>query len=140
MKYFLVYLLLEILVSTKIASSIGALATLAEIVLSAIIGFALLAKTRLTLMQNFNSLKQGRMNADTFQNLNLWGVIAAFLLILPGFLGDIIALLLQFSSIRSLFSSKKQPLYEDRYTYHSHKRNHDEIIDVEVIDDHRALK
>ncbi len=140
MKYFLVYLILEMLISTKIASSIGVLATFAEIILSAIIGFVILANTRTTLMQNFNALKQGQMGVESFQKPNLLGVIAAFLLILPGFLGDIIAVLLQFSTIKSLFSSKRPTQNDEIHTYHYQKRNTDEIIDVEVIDDHHALK
>ena len=94
------------MVSVNIASSIGAFATFIELVVSAVLGVVLLANMRITLMQNLNALMQGEISIESFQRLNLWTIVGAILLILPGFLGDIVGLLLQFSSIVTLIASK----------------------------------
>ncbi|AFL68674.1 FxsA family protein [Sulfurospirillum barnesii] len=140
MKYFLIYLFLEVMVSVNIASVIGAFSSFIEIIFSAIIGFVLLANMRMTLMQNMNALMQGEISLESFERLNLWALFGAFLLILPGFLSDIVGLLLQFSAFATLMASKF--LHVNKQTPHfEHKRKHlkeEEIIDVEVIDDPHA--
>ena len=141
MKYFLIYLFLEVMVSVNIASAIGAVATFVELVVSAILGIILLANMRITLMQNLNALMQGEISLESFQRLNLWTIVGAILLILPGFLGDIVGLLLQFSSIVTLFVSKFLHVKdEDNSTQYFKQGKEDEIIDVEVIDDTNHLK
>ena len=128
------------MVSVNMASAIGAVATFAELVLSAVIGLILLANMRITLMQNLNALMQGEISIESFQRLNLWTIVGAILLILPGFLGDIVGLLLQFSSIVTLFVSKFFHDKEEKPPHHFRQGNEDEIIDVEVIDDNHRLK
>ena len=140
MKYFLIYLFLEVMVSVNAASAIGAVATFGELVLSALIGFILLANMRVTLMQNLSALMQGEISIESFQRLNLWTIVGAILLILPGFLGDMVGLLLQFSSIVTLFVSKFLHDKEENPPHHFRQGNEDEIIDVEVIDDTNHLK
>lgn len=138
MKYFLIYLFLEVFVSVNIASSIGAFATFAEIVFSGILGILLLVNFRVTLMQNLNALMQRQISVDAFQRLNLWSIVGALLFILPGFLGDIVALLLQFSFITTLFASKVLHVKEEEGVPSSFKQGkNSEIIDVEVVDEPR---
>jgi len=134
-KYFLIYLFLEVFVTVNIASSIGAVATFLELVGSALIGLILLANMRVTLMQNLNALMQGEISIESFQRLNLWAIVGAILLILPGFLSDMIGLFLQFSSLATLFVSKFLHVKEDFPPTHSTQGKENEIIDVEVIDD-----
>ena len=141
MKYFLIYLLIEVMVSANIATAIGFFATFVELVVSAFLGLILLANMRITLMQNLNALMQGEISIESFQRLNLWTIVGAILLILPGFLGDIVGLLLQFSSIVTLFVSKFLHVKdEDNSTHYFKQGKEDEIIDVEVIDDTNHLK
>ena len=128
------------MVSVNMASARDAVATFAELVLSAVIGLKLLANMRITLMQNLNALMQGEISIESFQRLNLWTIVGAILLILPGFLGDIVGLLLQFSSIVTLFVSKFFHDKEENPQHHFRQGNEDEIIDVEVIDDNHRLK
>ena len=138
MKYFLIYLFLEVMVSVNIASSIGAFATFAEIVLSAVLGIVLLVNFRVTLMQNLSALKGRQISINAFQTLNLWSIVGALLFILPGFLGDIVALLLQFGFITTLFASKALHVNEEEGMPSQFKRGkNSEIIDVEVIDEPR---
>ncbi|MBN1839057.1 MAG: FxsA family protein [Campylobacterales bacterium] len=137
MKYFLIYLFLEVLVSVNISSVIGAFATFAEIVFSAIVGFVLLANMRLTLMQNMQALMQGEISVESFERLNLWSFVGALLLIIPGFFSDIVGLLLQFSAFATLIASKLLHVKKEspRFRHNNPQLKEEEIIDVEVIDD-----
>ena len=125
------------MVSVNIASSIGAFATFAEIIVSAFVGVALLVNFRVTLMKNLNALMQRHLSINAFQTLNLWSIVGALLFILPGFLGDIVALLLQFSFITTLFASKGLHVNEERISPHFTQGKNNEIIDVEIIDEPR---
>ncbi len=141
MKYFLVYLFLEVMVTVNLSSIIGAVSTFVEMVLSAMVGIVILANMRVTLMQNMNALLQGAISLESFQRLNLWTIVGAVLLILPGFLGDMVGLLLQFSSIVTLVVSKFLHVRNDGTPDSPFKQGKkDEIIDVEVIDDHHAVR
>ena len=142
MKYFLIYLFCEVFVTVNLSSMIGAVSTFFELIFSAVVGVALLANMRVTLMQNLNALLQGEISMQSFQRLNLWTIVGAILLILPGFLGDIIGLLLQFSSFVTLLASKYfKPVEEPNEPFNFKQgTTNNEIIDVEVIDEHRALK
>lgn len=141
MKYFLIYLFLEVMVSLNIGSQIGVMATFGELVISALLGGILLANFRLTLMQNISALMQGEISPSSFQRLNLWAIVGAILLILPGFLGDIVGLLLQFSSLVTLIVAKFLHVKDEpSTTTHFKQGDHNEIIDVEIIDDTHHLK
>ena len=141
MLYFLLYLFLETIVSVNIASAIGGLATFFEILLSAFVGIAILANFRNTFMENLMAVSYARIDLEEFQRLNLFTVIGAILLILPGFLTDIIGILLQFSAITSMLvnrygvKSKRENFEEPFYKEHD-----DDVIDVEIIEKHDPLK
>ncbi|MDN5377582.1 MAG: protein FxsA [Sulfurospirillum sp.] len=143
MKYFLIYLLLEVFVSVNISSRIGSLATFLEIIFSAIVGFILLANFRVTLLESLKALQQRSISMAEFQKLNAFTLLGAILLIIPGFLTDIIGLLLQFGFFATLFAKKvlhvKEDFRED-FEFKSTRKEDDEIIDVEIIDDSSRLK
>ncbi len=141
MRYFLVYLFLEVMVTVKLSSYIGGFATFLEIILSALLGFVLLINMRLTVMQNLQALLKGEISPASFQRLNLWAFVGALLLILPGFLGDIIAICMQFGTLTTLFSGKVLHSEEqEHFTYTQPRRNDSDIIDVEIIEDKKSLK
>jgi UPF0716 family protein affecting phage T7 exclusion len=136
LKYFLIYLLIEVFVSVNISSQIGAFATFLEIILSAILGFILLANFRVTLLESMQALQRRSISMAEFQKLNAFSLLGAILLIIPGFFSDIIGVFLQFGFFATLFAKKFLHVKEDRNYYDRFdKRNEDEIIDVEVIDD-----
>ncbi len=141
MLYFLLYLFLETIVSVEIASAIGGLATFFEILLTAFIGIAILANFRNTFMENLMAVSYARIDLQEFQRLNLFTVIGAILLILPGFLTDIIGILLQFSAFTSMLvnrygvKSKKEKFEETFY-----KEGDDDVIDVEIIEKNNTIK
>ncbi|MBU4111612.1 FxsA family protein, partial [bacterium] len=102
MLYFLVYLFLETLISVNISSAIGGFATFLEIVLSALVGIVLLVNFRATLGENIRAVSSNQIDLQEFQRLNIFALLGAVLLIVPGFLTDIIGVLLQFSVFTSM--------------------------------------
>jgi 2-isopropylmalate synthase/UPF0716 protein FxsA len=140
MIYFLLYLFLETIISVNIASAIGGLATFLEIVFTAFVGIAILANFRNTFLENLMAVSYAQIDLEEFQRLNLFTVIGAILLILPGFLTDIIGALLQFSAVTTMLVN--------RYGVQSKKNTHetfyeggdDDVIDVEVIEKHDSVR
>ena len=133
MIYFLLYLFLETIVSVNISSAIGGFATFLEIVVSAFVGLAILANFRNTFFENLTAVSYAQIDLEEFQRLNLFTIIGAILLIIPGFLTDIIGTLLQFSAITTMLVN--------RYGVQSRRDNNerfykedDDVIDVEVIE------
>ncbi len=137
MNYFLVYLLLEVLVSVNISSQIGAFATFLEIIFSAIVGFMLLGNFRNTLAESMKAMQNRTISIQEFQKLNAFTLLGALLLIVPGFFSDIVGLFLQFSFFATLFAKKILHVRDniDIDDIQNTKKEDNEIIDVEVIDD-----
>ncbi len=144
MLYFIVYLFLEVLVSVNISSAIGGLATFFEILISAFIGISILVNFRTTLAENMRAVSLSCIDLEEFQRLNVFTLIGAILLILPGFLTDIIGILLQFSVITSMIVNRynvksrscNTPFEGDNINY----KKDDDVIDVEIIEHDTTLK
>jgi len=134
MIYFLIYLFLEVVVSVNIASAIGGVWTFVELIASALAGFAILANFRGTLAENIHALNQARIDPMEFQQLNLFTILGAVLLIVPGFLTDIIGILLQFSVVTKMLVNRfvAQSKHQSS-THHTQKDTH--VIDVEIVSD-----
>ena len=142
MIYFLIYLFLEVLVSVQISSAIGGLATFFEILLTAFIGISILINFRSTLMENMTAVSYNCIDLEEFQRLNLFTLIGAILLIIPGFLTDILGALLQFSAITSMIvnrynvkSNKCKTSFEDE-----NNQGDSDVIDVEIIEHKPTIK
>lgn len=118
----------------SLAGSIGSLATFAEIILSAIVGFVIIANFRFTLAQSLQALMNRSISMEAFQRLNVFTILGAILLIMPGFLGDIIGVALQFSFIATLFASKVLHVNDKPQKDTFEQRKNDDVIDVEIID------
>lgn len=125
------------MVSVNIASQIGGFATFAEIILSAVLGFILIANFRVTFVQSLQALTNRTITMEEFQKLNAWTILGALLLIMPGFLTDIIGICLQFSFFATLFASKILHVQSFSSQNDFKKGKEDDIIDVEIIDDNR---
>ena len=137
MNYFLVYLFLEVLISVNISSQVGAFATFLEIIFSAFIGFILLGNFRNTLSESMKAMQNRTISIQEFQKLNAFTLLGALLLIVPGFFSDMVGLFLQFSFFATLFARKVLHVKDniDIDDIQNIRREDDEIIDVEVIDD-----
>jgi len=151
--YFLLYLFLEVMISSSIASSIGGLLTFVEILLSAIMGMIILQNFKYSLSESIQKARSGQITQEEFIKTNVAKAIGAFLLILPGFFTDIIGILLQLGLFVTLFSKifafkkpSNNPTYSTTFEYtqtnsnKNNKRGDDEIIDVEIIDSNSAIK
>ena len=142
MKYFLLYVFLEVIVSVNIASSLGALLTFVEIVLSAFIGVSILLNFRSTLAENLSAVSYKQIDLVQFQKLNLFTLIGAILLLIPGFLTDIIGIIMQFSVFTSMLvnrygvKSNENKMYEENH----HIKKDSDVIDVEIISDSTTIK
>ncbi len=142
MIYFLIYLFIEVLVTIELASQIGGLNTFFEIVGSALLGIFILMNFRHSLAENVYALRMQQIDMQGFSNRNLMGLFGAVLLILPGFLGDMIGLLMQFSLLSKFIINRftrkyHSENYQDTYTP---PRKDDHVIDAEIIDDTPALR
>ena len=146
MIYFLVYLFLEVLISVNISSSIGGLATFFEILFSAFIGILILINFRTTLLHNITAVSYHAIDLTEFQRLNLFTIIGAILLMIPGFLTDMIGALMQFSVFTSMLVNRynvKSGSYKTNKTSENIQNNiqkDDNVIDVEIISDNSTIK
>ena len=135
MIYFVIYLFLEVLISVQISSAIGGLATFFEIIATAFLGISILINFRTAFMQNLTAVSFSCIDLEEFQKLNLFTVIGAILLILPGFLTDIIGIALQFSVFTSMIVNYYN-VKSGKCNIQEHTRKKDDnVIDVEVISD-----
>lgn len=145
MMYFLVYLFLEVLISVNISSSIGGLATFFEIMFTAFFGISILVNFRKTLVENMTAVSYDCIDLEQFQRLNLFTLFGAILLIIPGFLTDILGVLMQFGVFSSMIvnrynvkSGNCKPNFEQ---YDTNIRQKDsDVIDVEIISDNASIK
>lgn len=135
MIYFLAYLFLEVYLTVEIASKIGGMATFLEIIASAFLGIMILMNFRHTLGENLYALQTRQITMENFTKRNMTALLGAILIILPGFLGDMIGILMQFSLLSSFivnrFSRKYQPPTQPK---------DDNVIDAEIIDDFPTLR
>lgn len=137
MIYFLLYLFLEVVISVNISSAIGGIATFFEILLSALIGVVILANFKNTLMQNLSAVSYRQIDLREFERLNLFTITGAILLIVPGFLTDILGALLQFSVFTTMLVNRYGvKSYKDKTYYKDNSfRKDNDVIDVEIISD-----
>jgi len=142
MIYFLVYLFLEIIISVNISSAIGGLATFFEVVLSAFLGISILINFKQNLVENLTAVSYSCIDLEEFQRLNLFTLFGALLLIAPGFLTDIIGIIMQFSVVTSMLVNRynvKSGNCNVDYGQKNAKKDSD-VIDAEIISDSTSLK
>jgi len=144
MLYFLVYLFLEVLISVNISSAIGGLMTFFAILMSAFIGVSILINFRATLMENIRAVSANAIDLNEFQRLNLFSLLGAILLIVPGFFTDILGILMQFGVITSMFVNRygvKSSSYKTNFENKNNiQKDQSDVIDVEIIDSNNSLK
>jgi len=143
MIYFLVYLFLEVLISVNISSQIGGLATFFEIILSAFIGISILINFRKTLVENMSAVSYNCIDLQQFQKLNLFTLFGAILLIIPGFLTDIMGVFMQFSVLTSMLVNRyhvKSGKCNTSFEEQNNIKKDSDVIDVEIISDNTSIK
>ena len=143
MIYFLGYLFLEVLISVNLSSTIGGLMTFVEIVLSALIGVSILVNFRKTLVENMTAVSYNCIDLNQFQKLNLFTLFGAILLVIPGFLTDILGAIMQFSVFTSMIVNRynvKSGNCKTTFTKPANIKKDSDVIDVEIISDNVTIK
>jgi len=129
MIYFLLYLFIETVVSVNIASRLGGVLTFIEIIVSAIIGFYILMNFQYKANEYLFAVAKKEISLEEFENLSLYTLIGAILLIIPGFFTDILGILFQFKAFATFFAKKFLHLKKK-----PPKKGDEDVIDVEIIE------
>lgn len=140
MIYFLIYLFAEVFLTIEIASKIGGLATFLEILGSGFLGIFVLMNFRHALSENLDALRTRQIDMQGFSNRNILGLLGAILLILPGFLSDLIGILMQFSLLGTLIINRFTRKYPTDNHYTQTTRKDDHVIDAEIIEHTTSLR
>ena len=140
MKYFLLYLFIEVIVSVNISSYLGGFTTFLEIMMSAFVGISLLVNFKQTLMENFSAVSRGSIGLEEFEKLNLFTLLGAILLIIPGFFTDILGVLLQFGTLTTMIVNRYNVKSTDRFNQKTNQTKDSDVIDVEIISNNNTLK
>jgi len=79
-------------------------------------------------MSTMQALVRGEISIEEFESMNLYTLIGAFLLIIPGFFTDILGILLQFGVLSKFIARKIFKLKP------KNEREDEDVIDVEIIE------
>ena len=126
------FALIELYLSLKTGETIGFFWSVVWIVLSFALGMMLLQKSSQTMMGNMQSMRQGKLDLRRFQNVSMAYFIGAILLIIPGVFSDFLGIIALFYTLYLQFVAKITP----ERTTHFTKQGDDDVIDVEIIDEH----
>ena len=126
------FALIELYLSLKTGETIGFFWSVVWIVLSFALGMMLLQKSSETMMGNMESMRQGKLDLRRFQNASMSYFIGAILLIIPGVFSDFLGVIAFFYSLYLQFIAKITPEQKT----HFRKQGDDNVIDVEIIDEH----
>lgn len=127
------YGMIELIVTLVIGSQIGFFWSFFEFVLSAFVGLILLANFRTSMLEAMVLWRGDEHVRYERINDNVLRLIGAILLLLPGFVGDLMGIVLQFPSIF-------RPLQRKYFTSFSKDTTHDDVMDAEIINDTPALR
>jgi len=110
--------------------------------LSALIGIVILSNFRATLSENIRAVSSRQIDMSEFQSLNLFTIAGAILLIIPGFLTDIIGILLQFGVFTKMIVNRTHVKSQSNKSYPTQNtiQKDSDVIDVEIIDTQHTSK
>ena len=134
---FFAYLFIEVLVSVQVAGVLGGLGVFAEIMLSGFIGIMLLLNVKTTMLESLKAMSNNCITIKEFQELNIFALLGAILLILPGIFSDAIGILMQFSVFTALIVSR---VNKRSGNCHVQPQGEDNVIDVEIVNNDTKLK
>ncbi|WP_208440781.1 FxsA family protein [Bartonella raoultii] len=130
---FLSALLIEIAGFIFVGKEIGILATLSLVVLTTIAGSILLRIQGVSLLKNIQrELLQGRRLENNIIN-DAFIIVSAILLILPGFVSDILGILLLIKPIRSLIWHFLS-LFSNKINAHTKNKSNSQRDSEKIID------
>ncbi len=134
----LIYLFLEVFITYEIVDYIGVLGFVLEIIVSALFGFFILMNYRYFLSEALMRVKGREISYEAFVSSNIFRILGAILLILPGGLTDILGILMQFSALGFLlfkpFIKRTSSSDSTSHFYSNSPSQNTEVIDVEIIE------
>lgn len=136
MYVFLGYLFVEVLVSVQTAGQLGGVGTFLEIIFSAAVGVLLLRNFKSTMLESLRAVSNNCITMKEFQELNIFALLGAILLILPGILSDLIGVLMQFSVVSALIMSRFNKGSDECKP----NKGEDNVIDVEIVSHDKRIK
>jgi len=134
---FFFYLLIEVLVSVQVSDLIGGFGVFAEIMLSGFVGIMLLINVKSTMIESLKAMSNNCITMKEFQELNIFALLGAIFLILPGILSDTIGILMQFSVFTALIVTR---INQKSGACHVNPQGEDNVIDVEIVSNDSKLK
>lgn len=123
-----IYLFIEVLVSYEIIEIIGVFGFVLEIIVTAFVGFLIIINFRIFFVEALIKLRDREITQEAFIGSNIFRILGAILLILPGGFTDILGIVMQFGSVG--FFMLKPFIKLDK---HKNFKDSNDIIDVEVI-------
>lgn len=139
MIYFIIYLFFEVIISVQAGSYLGGIGTFLEIMSSGFLGVVLLLNIKTTMIESLQAMSNNCINMKQFQELNIFALLGAIFLILPGILSDIIGVLMQFSVFTSLLISRYNKSKGACQDFNKNQGD-ENVIDVEIINNDTHLK
>jgi 2-isopropylmalate synthase/UPF0716 protein FxsA len=136
MYIFLGYLFVEVLISVQAAGQLGGIGTFLEIIFSAAAGILLLRNFKTTILESLRAVSNNCITMKEFQELNIFALLGAILLILPGILSDLIGVLMQFSVFTALIMSRLNKGSDECKP----NKGEENVIDVEIVSHDNRLK
>ncbi|MCE3037291.1 FxsA family protein [Helicobacter sp. faydin-H20] len=130
LKFIFLYFVLELISTIYLSDKLGFWVIFVEIIISALIGGAILFYTKLSFLETLGEFALNRTDPMEFIKGNLSKIFGAILLILPGVLGDIIGLVILINACFFIVGKSKKINSGDRHGGAFGHQN--EIIDVEI--------
>ena len=130
------FFLLELYLSLHTGEEIGFFWSVVWIISSGIIGVILLQNSPHAIMGQMQSVQKGKLNLKKFQDASMAYFIGSILLIVPGVLSDFVGLLALTYTLYLQFVAKIAPEQTNFKNSHQNKKGDDNVIDVEIIDEH----
>jgi UPF0716 family protein affecting phage T7 exclusion len=126
------FFLIELYLSLKMGETIGFFWSAMWIISSAVMGMILLQNSQHAIMGQMQSVQKGKLNLKKFQDASMAYFIGSILLIIPGVFSDFIGVVALTYTLYLQFIAKITPEQTNFQT----KKGDDNVIDVEIIDEH----
>jgi len=128
------YFLLELYFSLAVGSKIGFMGSVIWILVSFMIGMALLQNAHLTIMRGLTSLAMGGLDSKKFHDASTTYFLGAILLIIPGVFSDFLGVIALLYSLYLQFGGTIPFIKNKTNIKNSTKQGDDNVIDVEIIE------
>ena len=127
------FFLIELYLSLKVGETIGFFWSVVWIVLSFMLGVALLKRSSLSMLGNMHAVRQGKLDMHTFQNASMSYLVGSILVLVPGVFSDFLGLLALAYTLYLQFVAKITPEHANN---NFKPEGEDNVIDVEIIDEY----